>query len=56
MVFYEWVKLRDFNCIISLLVFPEQKQIGFILGAMAMKEEHVLVDNRISESLCLPFW
>ena len=45
------IKLWHFHGVVPLFVFAEQKQIGFVLWAMAMEEKFVLVDDRLAELL-----
>ena len=41
----EWIKFWDFRGVVTLLVFPKQKEIRFILRAVSMKEELVLAHD-----------
>ena len=41
----EWIKFWDFRGVVTLLVFPKQKEIRLILRAVSMKEELVLAHD-----------
>ena len=50
------VKHRNFFGIISLLVFPKEKEVGFVGRPPTMKEEPVFLNNRLAEcQVCRSF-
>ena len=39
------IKHGNFYCVISLLVFAEKEEVGFVLGSIAVKKEFILSSN-----------
>ena len=49
----EWIKLWNFNGIISLFMFTEAEQVGFVLWPMLVKKQFILFIDDLSKFFCL---